>query len=142
MRGLDYMLELVRHVPPDAITWTWDGEAQSISQGRAAMVVSWGDFFLAFDGKDSKVVGLMEAARVLAAARIWQGTTRHFPATEWTINNAMGSEPKLPAWVEMSNDIIPGELGKLLSGQYRDAGQCMATIKERVDRLAAQFRKG
>jgi multiple sugar transport system substrate-binding protein len=218
MRGLDYMLELARHMPPDAITWTWDGEAQSISQGRAAMVISWGEFFPGFDGKDSKVVGLMEAARppmedrlrspaeagflevphighqggssiclskysknreaawifmqwvcskdiaarsailgsgsaavrhstyqdarVLAAAKVGQGTTRHFPATEWTINNAMGSEPKLPAWVEMSNDIIPVELGRLLSGQYRDAAQCMATIKERVDLSAAPFRKG
>ena len=65
-----------------------------------------------------------------------------FPATEWTIHNAMGSEPKLPTWVEMSNEIIPVELGKLLAGQYRDPGQCMATIKERVDRSAAAFRKG
>jgi len=182
------------------------------------MVISWGEFFPGFDGKESKVVGLMEAARppmedrlrspaeagflevphighqggssiclsryskhreaawifmqwvcskdiaarsailgsgsaavrhstykdarVLAAAKIGPGTTRHFPATEWTIDNAMGSEPKLPAWVEMSNDIIPTELGRLLSGQYRDAAQCMATIKEQVDRLAAPFRKG
>ncbi len=218
IRGLNYMLELAKHMPPEAITWTWDGEAQSISQGKAAMVVSWGEFFPGFDGKDSKVVGLMEAARppmedrlrspqeagflevphighqggssiclskysknreaawifmqwvcskdiaarsailgsgsaavrestykdarVLAAAKVGQGTTRHFPATEWTINNAMGSEPKLPAWVEMSNHIIPAELGKLLSGQYRDPHQCMATIKARVDRLAAPFRRG
>jgi hypothetical protein len=34
------------------------------------------------------------------------------------------------------------ELGRLLSGQYRDAAQCMATIKERVDLSAAPFRKG
>jgi len=217
MRGLNYMLELVKHMPPEAITWTWDGEAQSINQGRAATVISWGEFFPGFDGKESKVVGLMEAARppiedrlrspeeagfleiphighqggssiclskysrhreaawifmqwvcskdiaarsailgsgsaavrnstykdarVLAAAKVGPGTTRHFPAAEWTIHNAMGSEPKLPAWVEMSNDIIPVELGKLLSGQYRDAGQCMATIKERVDRSAKPFRK-
>ena len=52
--------------------------------------------------------------RVLAAAKVGPGTTRHFPVTEWTINNAMGSEPKLPAWVEIANHIIPGELGKLL----------------------------
>jgi len=218
MRGLDYMLELVKHMPPEATTWTWDGEGQSISQGKAAMAISWGEFFPGFDGKDSKVVGLMEAsrppiedqlrspeeagfseiphighqggssiclsrysknqeaawifmqwvcskdvaarsailgsgsaavrnstyrdARVLAAAKVGPGTTRHFPATEWTINNAMGSEPKLPTWVEMSNEIIPVELGKLLSGQYSDPGQCMATIKERVDKAAAPFRRG
>ena len=56
--------------------------------------------------------------RVLAAAKVGPGTTRHFPAIEWTIDNAMGSEPKLPAWVEISNHIIPVELGKLLAGQY------------------------
>jgi multiple sugar transport system substrate-binding protein len=212
MRGLTYMLDLVKHMPPAAKTWTWDGESQSISQGNAAMVVSWGEFFPGFDGRDSKVVGLMEAARppagrspgetflevphighqggssiglskhsknpeaawifmqwvcskdvaarsavlgsggaavrnstykdarVLAAAKVGPGTTRHFPATEWTINNAMGSEPKLPAWVEISNDIIPVELGKLLAGQYGSLDQCMATIRERVDKSAAPFR--
>jgi multiple sugar transport system substrate-binding protein len=181
------------------------------------MVISWGELFPGFDGNESKVVGLMEAARppaeialrppeeagflevphighqggssiclskysknpdaawifmqwvcskdvaarsavlgsgaaavrnstykdarVLAAAKVGEGTTRHFPATEWTIQNAMGSEPKLPAWVEISNDIIPTELGKLLSGAQASPGQCMATIKERVDRLVAPLRK-
>lgn len=216
MRGLAYMLDLVKHMPPAATAWTWDGQSQSLSQGNAAMAISWGEIFPGFDGKDSKVVGLMEAARppaevrlrstdqagfqevphighqggssiclskhsknpdaawifmqwlcskdvaarsailgsggaavrnstykdprVLAAAKVGPGTTRHFPATEWTIQNAMGSEPKLPAWVEISNDIIPTELGKLLTGQQGNPGHCMATIKERVDRLAAPFR--
>ncbi len=217
LRGLAYMLELVKHMPPEATTWTWDGEGQSISQGKAAMAISWGEFFPGFDDRDSKVVGLMEAARppmedqlrppeeagfleiphighqggssiclsrysrnreaawifmqwvcskdiaarcailgssaavrnstyrdprVLAAAKVGPGTTRHFPATEWTIHNAMGSEPKLPAWGEMSNEIIPVELGRLLAGQYKDPAECMATIKERADRAAAPFRKG
>jgi multiple sugar transport system substrate-binding protein len=217
LRGLAYMLELVKHMPPAALTWTWDGESRSITQGEAAMAISWGEFFPGFDGKDSKVVGLMEAARppmeerlrspeqagfqeiphighqggsslclsrysknpeaawifmqwvcskdvaprsailgsggaavrnstyrdarVLAAAKVGQGTTRHFPATEWTINNALGSEPKLPAWTEIANGVIPVELGKLLAGQHGDPAQCMATIKARVDTLAAAFRK-
>jgi multiple sugar transport system substrate-binding protein len=217
MRGLAYMLELAKHMPPAARTWTWDGESRSISQGNAAMALSWGEFFPGFDGKESRVVGLMEAARppkearlrapgaagfqeiphighqggssiclskysknpeaawifmqwicskdvaarsavlgsggaavrnstykdprVLAAAKVGPGTTRHFPATEWTIDNALGSEPKLPAWVEISNEIIPTELGKLLAGQYGPE-QCMATIKQRVDKAAAPFRKG
>ena len=217
MRGLAYMLDLVKHMPPAARTWDWDGEAQSISQGNAAMAITWGEFFPGFDGKDSKVVGLMEAARppaearlrspdaagflevphighqggssiclskysknpeaawifmqwvcskdvavrsaiggsgaaavrnstykdprVLAAAKVGPGTTRHFPATEWTINNAMGSNPKLPAWAEISNDIIPVELGKLLAGQYDRPEQCMAVIGAQVDKAAAPFRK-
>ena len=218
MRGLAYMLELVKHMPPAATTWTWDGEGRSVSQGNAAMLISWGEFFPGFDSKDSKVVGLMEATRppaeaklrspdqagfleiphighqggssiclskysknpeaafifmqwvcskdvvarsstlgggaspvrnstysdprVLAAAKVGPGTTRHFPAIEWTINNAMGSEPKLPAWVEISHNIIPVELGKLLAGQYSSPEQCMAAIKEQADNSAAPFRNG
>ena len=218
MRGLTYMLELVKHMPPAATTWTWDGEGQSVSQGNAAMLISWGEFFPGFDSKDSKVVGLMEATRppaeaklrspdqagfleiphighqggssiclskysknpeaafifmqwvcskdvvarsstlgggaspvrnstysdprVLAAAKVGPGTTRHFPAIEWTVNNAMGSEPKLPAWVEISHNIIPVELGKLLAGQYSSPEQCMAAINERADKSAAPFRNG
>ena len=79
---------------------------------------------------------------MLAAARVGPGTTRHFPATEWTINNAMGSEPKLPAWVEIANHIIPVELGKLLAGQYDSPQQCMSTLKKRVDKTAKPYRKG
>lgn len=217
MRGLAYMLDLVKHMSPAAKTWTWDGEAQSISQGNAAMAMFWGEFFPSFDGKDSKVVGLMEAARppaesrlrspeaagfqeiphighqggssiclsrysknpeaawifmqwvcskdvaarsailgsggaavrnstykdprVLAAAKVGPGTTRHFPATEWTINNAMGSAPKLPSWAEISSDIIPIELGKLLAGQYDSPEQCMAIIGAQVNKVASPFRK-
>ena len=217
MRGLEYMLELVKHMPPAATTWTWDGQGQSIRQGNAAMAISWGELFPSFDGKESKVVGLMEAAhppaedrlrppaeagflevphighqggssiclskhsknpdpawifmqwvcsknvaarsavlgsgaaavrnstykdpRVLAAAKVGPGTTRHFPATEWTIKNAMGSEPKLPAWSEIAHGIIPVELGKLLAGQASPT-QCMAAIKEQVDKAAAPYRKG
>jgi multiple sugar transport system substrate-binding protein len=217
LRGLGYMLELFKHMPPEARSWTWDGEAQSLREGKAAMAMCWGEIFPGLDGKDSKVVGLMEAARppaearlrapeaagfqevphighqggssiclsrhsknpdaawlfmqwvcskdvaarsailgnggatvrnstyrdarVLAAAKVGPGTTRHFPAAEWTINNALGTEPKLPAWVEISNHIIPDELGKLLAGEGSPE-QCMAAIKARVDRLAAPYRKG
>jgi len=41
MRGLGYMLDLVKHMPPAATTWTWDGEGQSVAQGNAAMLISW-----------------------------------------------------------------------------------------------------
>jgi len=218
LRGLAYMLELTKYMAPEAKSWTWDGEAESLTQGKAAMALSWGEIFPGFDAKDSKVIGLMEAARppaeaklrspdqagfqeiphighqggssialskysknpvaawifmqwvcskdvaarsavlgsggaavrtstykdprVLAAAKVGPGTTRHFPATEWTIDNAMGTEPKLPAWAEISNHIIPDELGKLLAGQQAGPAQCMATIKARVDQAAAPFRKG
>jgi multiple sugar transport system substrate-binding protein len=79
--------------------------------------------------------------RVLAAAKVGPGTTRHFPATEWTIANAMGTEPKLPAWVDIANNVIPVELGKLLAGETKSPEQCMAAIKEIVDKGTAGLRK-
>lgn len=217
LAGLDYMLELVKYMPPAATTWTWDGEGQSVAQGQAAMLISWGEFFPGFDGKDSKVVGLMEAAippkekklrstadagfgeiphighqggsaiclsrysknqeaawifmqwvcskdimarssilgggaspmrnssftdpRVKAMAKVGPGTTRHFDAVKWTIDNAMGSEPDMPAWAEISNNVIPVELGKLLAGQYKSGKDCMDAIKAQVDEMAKPFRK-
>ena len=79
---------------------------------------------------------------VLAAAKVGPGTTRHFPATEWTINNAMGSEPKLPAWVEIANHIIPDRARQAARRPIHSPDQCMATIKGRADKAAAPFRKG
>lgn len=68
--GLAYMLELAKHMPPAAKTWTLDGEAQSLAHGNAVMAISWGEFFPGFDGKDSRVVGLMEAACPPAESRL------------------------------------------------------------------------
>lgn len=218
MRGLDFMLELVKFMPADAKTWTWDGQWQSMAQGIAAHCISWGEFFPGLDGGDSRVGGgLMEAAippeetalrspddcgfneiprighqggssialsrysqnpdaawlfmqwvtskdvvarsstvgggaspvrlsafkdeRVLAAAEPGAGTTRHFPAIEWTINNRMGSEPSdLPSWAEIANNVIPVELGKLLAGQTASPEAAMAAIAEQTNALAAPFR--
>lgn len=39
-------------------------------QGTAAMAICWGELFPGFDGKDSKVVGLMEAAHPPAEDRL------------------------------------------------------------------------
>jgi multiple sugar transport system substrate-binding protein len=196
-------------MPPGATTWTWDGEVQSMAQGLAGMLISWGEFMPSYDGPNSKVQGLVEAARppkekklrppaeagfgeiphighqggssialsaysnnpeaawifmqwvtskdvvarsctlgggaspvrlsafkderVLAAARPGPGTTRHFPAIEWTINNAMGSEPDLPVWPEIANNVIPVELGKLLAGQYPSPKACMDAVQAKAD---------
>src|SRR4051794_33556631 len=70
LEGLAYMQELVRHMPPAATTWTWDGEGQSVAQGQAAMLISWCEFFPSFDGNGSQVVGKMEAARPPAAKKL------------------------------------------------------------------------
>ena len=79
--------------------------------------------------------------RVLEMAKIGPGTTRHFPAVKWTIDNAMGSEPDMPAWAEISNNVVPVELGKLLAGQYQSGEECMKAIKVLADGLAEPFRK-
>jgi multiple sugar transport system substrate-binding protein len=188
-----------------------------VAQGLAGQVITWGEYFPSFDGKDSKVAGLMEAApppkaialrspadagfgeipnvghqggsglglskysknqeaafifmqwatskdvvargavlgggaspvrlsaftepRTKAAAKVGPGTTRHFPAVDYTINNMMGSEPDLPAWAELSNNVIPVELGKYLTGQTKSAKDCIAAIQPQVDEMAAPFRK-
>jgi multiple sugar transport system substrate-binding protein len=53
----------------------------------------------------------------------------------------MGSEPDFPAWAEMSNNVIPVELGKFLAGQTKSGEECMANIQRQVDEMAAPYRK-
>ncbi len=214
--GLQYYQELVKNAPPAAVTWTWDGEGQSIQQGQAAMLISWGEFFPGFDSDTSKVKGLMQAThppkevpgrrpiseagfgeipaighqggsvialsqyskhkeaawifmqwacskdimarvstlgggaspmrlssfedpRVKAKAVVGPGTTRHFDAIKWTINNDMGSEPDMPIWAELSNNDIPVELGKLLTGQaYNGSAEaCMNALAKTINQKVA-----
>ena len=47
----------------------------------------------------------------------------------------MGSEPDMPIWAELSNNDIPVELGKLLTGQAYDgsAEACMNALAKIVD---------
>jgi hypothetical protein len=48
----------------------------------------------------------------------------------------------LPSRAEISNNIIPVELGKLLAGHIRSPEQCMAIITAQADKSAAPVRKG
>ena len=59
--GLKLYQELVKNSPPSATTWTWDGQGQALTQGQAAMAITWGEDFPGFDANDSKVKGLFEA---------------------------------------------------------------------------------
>jgi len=57
-------------MPPGVTGWTWDGQGQSIAQGVAATMMSWGEFFPYFDDTSAtKVSGLMEAVRCPAPVR-------------------------------------------------------------------------
>jgi multiple sugar transport system substrate-binding protein len=61
--GMEFMLELGKYVPPEAITWDWTGETLSFAQGRAGLYINAGEWFSVFDDPaQSKVVGLVEAA--------------------------------------------------------------------------------
>ena len=64
LAAMEYWDRLVKTMPPGVHGWTWDGEGQSVAQGVAATMMSWGEFFPYFDDPSAtKVSGLMEAAR-------------------------------------------------------------------------------
>lgn len=84
---------------------------------------------------------VFEDPRVLDAAKVQAGTTRHFGAVLQTIETAMGSEPDLPVWPDISTGVIPRELGRLLRQPDPDGAATMATIKEQVDAMTAPLRR-
>jgi multiple sugar transport system substrate-binding protein len=77
--------------------------------------------------------------RVKAKEVVGPGTTRHLPAVKETIDNDMASEPDMPLWAGFSNNEIPVNLGKLLTGQDfgGDAKACMDTIAAAIDKQVA-----
>ena len=78
--------------------------------------------------------------RVKAKAVVGPGTTRHLEVVKWTIDNVMASEPDMPLWAGFSNNEIPVELGKLLTGQDYggDAKKCMDTVASLIDKAVAE----
>lgn len=64
LEAMEYWTRLWKTMPPGVTGWTWDGQGQSVAQGVAASMMSWGEFFPYFDDPEAtKVSGLMEAAR-------------------------------------------------------------------------------
>ena len=64
MEAMAYWQRLYETMPPGVTSWTWDGQGQSIAQGIAASMMSWGEFFPSFDDPNaSEVSGLVEAVR-------------------------------------------------------------------------------
>ncbi|MEM8742138.1 MAG: extracellular solute-binding protein, partial [Pseudomonadota bacterium] len=64
LEAMEYWRRLYGTMPPGVTGWTWDGQGQSIAQGVAATMMSWGEFFPYFDDPSAtKVSGLMEAVR-------------------------------------------------------------------------------
>jgi multiple sugar transport system substrate-binding protein len=66
--AMEYMMRVGKHMPAEAVTWDWSGEAQAFAQGRAGFYTSWGEFFPSFDDPaTSRIVGLAEPLEVPAA---------------------------------------------------------------------------
>ena len=64
LAAMEYWDRLKTTMPPGVDGWTWDGQGQSVAQGVAASMMSWGEFFPYFDDPSAtKVSGLMTAAR-------------------------------------------------------------------------------
>ena len=62
IEAMNYWIELKKNMPEAVTTWTWDGQGQSVAQGIAGQVISWGEFFPSWDApNNSNVAGLMEA---------------------------------------------------------------------------------
>lgn len=60
--AIEYWQKLKENMPPGVDGWTWDGQGQSVGQGIAGTVLSWGELFPSWDNPESsKVSGLMEA---------------------------------------------------------------------------------
>lgn len=214
--ALEYWKKLKQYMPQAVTEWTWDGEAQSVTQGLVGSIISWGEFFPSWDNPTgSQVSGLMEAAvppapialrtvnqtgfgeipgvghqggssiavskyskhpeaawvfmqwataketqvqivtlgggtgptrasafadpRVKANAKPGiVGTTRHLDVVRTTIEKYMGSEPDLPPWTEISNDLIPVELGKYWASGGTSPKATLDAIAQKVDALVAK----
>ena len=64
LEAMEYWTRLWKTMPAGVTGWTWDGQGQSVAQGVAASMMSWGEFFPYFDDpNETKVSGLMAAAR-------------------------------------------------------------------------------
>ena len=71
LEAMNYWIDLKKNMPPSVNAWTWDGEGQSVGQGIAATVLSWGEFFPSWDNPESsQVSGLMEATVPPAATSL------------------------------------------------------------------------
>jgi len=73
--------------------------------------------------------------RVKEKEKVMAGTTRHLPVVKEVIDNDMASEPDMPLWAGFSDNEIPVNLGKLLTGQdYRgSAKKCMDAVAKMID---------
>lgn len=71
LEAMAYWDKLKKTMPAGVDGWTWDGQGQSVAQGVAASMLSWGEFFPYFDdASQTKVSGLCEVAVPPAASSL------------------------------------------------------------------------
>ena len=71
LEAMNYWIELKKTMPEAVTSWTWDGQGQSVAQGIAGQILSWGEFFPSWDDPNSsQVSGLMEATVPPAATSL------------------------------------------------------------------------
>ncbi|MEM0907338.1 MAG: extracellular solute-binding protein [Pseudomonadota bacterium] len=71
LEAMEYWVKLKENMPPGVTGWTWDGQGQSVAQGIAGTVLSWGEFFPSWDAPESSTVsGLMNATVPPAANKL------------------------------------------------------------------------
>lgn len=65
LEAMEYWTRLHKTMPAGVNGWTWDGQGQSVAQGVAASMMSWGEFFPFFDDPSAtEISGKMTAVRV------------------------------------------------------------------------------
>ena len=69
LAAMEYWVKLKENMPEGVTTWTWDGQGQSVAQGIAGQVISWGEFFPSWDDPESSKVSGMMSASVPPAAK-------------------------------------------------------------------------
>lgn len=63
LAAMEYWTKLKKTMPAGVDGWTWDGQGQSVAQGVAASMLSWGEFFPYFDDPtQTKISGLCDVA--------------------------------------------------------------------------------
>lgn len=78
--------------------------------------------------------------RVLENNKVVPGTTRHFEVTKRAIETRMGTEPHLPQWAALANDVNAVEYGKMTTKQ-QSIEDTLKAIQEKTEKALQAMRE-
>jgi multiple sugar transport system substrate-binding protein len=78
--------------------------------------------------------------RVLENNKVVPGTTRHFEVTRRAIETRMGTEPHLPQWAALANDVNAVEYGKMTTKQ-QSIEDTLKAIQEKTEKVMQAMRE-